>query len=98
MEAARALAERALKEAGANPAAYLFRLATSRAPTKGEERALVDLAARSTARYRQNPTAARKLLHVGESEFDAKLDLAGLAGWTTVASVALNLDETITKQ
>jgi hypothetical protein len=101
VEAARALAERAVKEAGAAPpgrAAFLFRLATSREPSREEERVLVDLAARSIARYRKQPEEARKLLGVGESKFDAKLDAAELAGWTIVASAILNLDETITKE
>jgi hypothetical protein len=38
------------------------------------------------------------LLRVGELKSNAKLDPAELAAWTTVASVILNLDETITKQ
>ena len=39
-----------------------------------------------------------KLVAVGESPRDKRLDAAELAAWTTVASVILNLDETITKQ
>ena len=42
--------------------------------------------------------AATKLVEVGESARNPKLDVAELAAWTTVASVILNLDETITKQ
>ena len=50
---------------------------------------------RRTARTRQ---AALKLLSVGESPRDEKLDAAELAAWTMVASVILNLDETVTKR
>ena len=39
-----------------------------------------------------------RLIDVGESSRDSRLDPAELAAWTTVASVILNLDETITKQ
>ena len=39
-----------------------------------------------------------KLVGVGESKFDAKLDASELAAWTTVASTILNLDETITRE
>jgi hypothetical protein len=101
VEAARGLAERALRHAAANPAecaAFAFRLATSRDPSESERRLLVDLAARSIARYRREPEAARKLLEVGERKADSRLDPAELAGWTIIASVVLNLDETITRE
>ena len=39
-----------------------------------------------------------KLLSVGESPRHKQLDVAELAAWSTVASVILNLDETMTKQ
>jgi anti-anti-sigma factor len=48
--------------------------------------------------YRQNRAGALKLLAVGESRRNPRLDVAELAAHTTVASVILNLDETITKQ
>ena len=101
VEASRALAQRMLTEAGRDPAArinFAFRLATARKPAPEERRILWDIAERETAAYRQNPEAARQLLHVGESKADGKLDPGELAAWTTVASVILNLDETITKQ
>ena len=48
--------------------------------------------------FRRDRQAALKLLGVGESPRDERLDVAELAAWTTVASAILNLDETITKQ
>ena len=39
-----------------------------------------------------------KLVGVGESKVDAKLEPSELAAWTTVASAILNLDETITRE
>jgi hypothetical protein len=48
--------------------------------------------------FRRNRSAALKLVSVGESPRDKRIDAAELAAWTTVASAILNLDETITKQ
>ena len=101
VEASRALAQRAIHESGASPSgrvAYAFRLATDRKPTVKEARILTDLAREKIADYRRSPLAAEKLLSVGESKPDPKLDPAELAGWTAVASVILSLDETITKE
>ena len=75
-----------------------FRLATARKPTAKERQVLRDLAEREVTGYHHDPDGAQRLLHVGESKFDSKLDAGELAAWTTVASVILNLDETITKQ
>ena len=62
-----------------------------------ETEVLLKLYRGQLASFRQNAATAKKLLHVGESELDSKLDPAELAAWTMVASAILNLDETITK-
>ncbi len=49
------------------------------------------------ASYRQNPEAALKLITVGDSPRNEKLDPAEHAAWTMIGSVLLNLDETVTK-
>ncbi|MFB3922122.1 MAG: DUF1553 domain-containing protein [Terriglobia bacterium] len=101
IEAARALAERTLEGAGRNSAQrinYAFRLATSRNPAPQELSILRQLAWRELAHYRRDKEAAAKLLGVGESTYDRKLDPSELAAWTTVASAILNLDETVTKE
>ena len=101
VEAARALAERAIIEAGRDPAqriSYAFRLATARKPGPEELKVLSELARQELARYDRDREAALKLLGVGESPFDKKVDVSELAAWTTVASAILNLDETITKE
>jgi hypothetical protein len=77
---------------------YAFRLATARTPTDKEVGVLRDLLkGRRRAFVADRPSAVR-LIDVGESGRDSRLDAAELAAWTTVASVILNLDETITKQ
>jgi hypothetical protein len=101
VEAARALAQRVLLEGGKNEkarAAYAFRLATARKPTGKEVGVLRTLLKGRLTWFRKDRQAALKLLGVGESSRDRRLDPAELAAWTTVASVLLNLDETITKQ
>jgi len=102
VEAARKMAERLLKEPAASASpderiAFAFRLATARKPNADESAVLRKIYDQQLAVYRSNAEAATKLLSVGESPRDDKLDPIDLAAWTTVASTILNLDETITK-
>jgi hypothetical protein len=99
VEASRKLAERLMKEAATRDDRIVlgFRLATARPPTPDERTLLGKLFDRQLAAYRTNPAFALKLLTVGESPRDEKLDAAELAAWTMVANVILNLDETVTK-
>src|SRR5205823_4747367 len=97
VEASRALAQRVLLEGGTTPEARLtlaFRLATARKPRPAELRILNDGLAEHLARYRQDRTAARRLVSAGASAWNEKLDVAELAAYTAVASLMLNLDET----
>ena len=101
VEAARVLAQRVLMEAGKQEKArltYAFRLVTARTPGGKEIGALRDLLDRSRDSFRKDPRSASKFLGVGESARDRRIDPVELAAWSTVASVLLNLDETITKQ
>jgi hypothetical protein len=49
-------------------------------------------------RYKTDPKAATEYIHQGESAVRNGLDPAQLAAYTGVASLMLNLDETITKE
>lgn len=101
VEASRTLAQRMILEAGADPVKrvqFAYRRATGRAATAKELQILRDLAAKETQAYKKDLAAADKLLHVGESAYDSKVEKSELAAWTTVASVILNLDETVTKE
>ena len=101
VEASRALAQRTLLEVPKDPnarIAFAFRLATARKPTKEEIKVLRTLLDGRLKAYRLDRQGALKLLSVGESALSPKLEIAELAAYTTVASVILNLDETITKQ
>lgn len=100
IEAARAFAARDMREAGPNETdriRYAFRMATDRDPTPNEEAILEGLYRKQRAHYDSDKAAADKLLSVGESPRDQKLDPVDLAAMTLVTSTILNMDETITK-
>ena len=99
VEASRKLAERMMTEAQAvdERIALAFRLATGRRPSDKELGVLRSVFNRQLDVYRQNQKAALELLSVGESPRDERLAVAELAAYSIVASVILNLDETITK-
>ncbi len=99
VEAAVALADRLL---GERPKAnvrervtYGFRLCLARAPKEEESRLLEQVYARAFERFQADPAAARAVL--GEYRRPSGADEAILAAWFEVATVLLNLDETITK-
>jgi hypothetical protein len=50
------------------------------------------------AEFRKDPAAAKKLLAVGESKADPKLDPAELAACSVACGMILNLDEAVTKE
>jgi len=101
VEASRVLAEKTLSQAGRDPQKridFAFRLATDRKPQPEERAVLLALAREELVEYRRDKTSAMKLIGVGETKPNPKLDPAELAAWTTVTSTILNMDETITKE
>jgi hypothetical protein len=100
VECARALAERSLKQAGDRPEdriAFLFQTATSRRPDAKELAILLSLYKEHLAEYTRNVAAAKKLIAIGETKPDARLNPSELAAWTMIANLILNLDEVINK-
>jgi hypothetical protein len=101
VEAARKLGERVMVEGGETPEsriALAFRLVVARPPRSAELQILVKGFENHLARYRSQPQAAAELLASGEAPRDERLDPAELAAYAAVASVILNLDETVTKE
>jgi uncharacterized protein DUF1553/uncharacterized protein DUF1549/concanavalin A-like lectin/glucanase superfamily protein/cytochrome c len=101
VEASRVLAERMMREGGATTEsriAFAFRLATARHPRAPELAILLDSFHRSLDRFHTEPAAAIKLVSEGEHHRDETLDVSPLAAYTAVASLILNLDETVTKE
>jgi hypothetical protein len=74
---------------------YGFRLATGRQASQKEIERLTAAYERYNESFRQDPASAKSLLSVGEFRADAQLDAAELAGFATIGSILLNLDETI---
>ncbi len=100
VEASRALAERACEEA-VDPQSritLMFRRATARRPEAVEADVLFTVYQRQRDVFERDHEAAVKLLSVGESQRNEALDPTEHAALTTIASIILNMDETITKE
>ena len=100
VEAARALAARALTEGGAEDAArieWLFRTVLSRAPAAEEATIVAQTLAGNRARYAADAEAAKRAIAHGESKPPAGIAPAELAAWSLVANLMLNLDETLSR-
>lgn len=100
IESARKLAERMLLQGGNSPAervSFAFQLATARKPKPEERKLLCGLLERRLGVYHKDPAAAKAFLSVGASKPDSQLDQIELAAYANVASLILNLDETITR-
>jgi hypothetical protein len=100
VEAARAFAQRMMTEVSGDAKkriTYAVRLATGRTPGADEIKVLLDVYHKQLAEFRTNAEEAEKFLNVGSFKANADLDKDELAAWTTIASMILNLDETVTK-
>jgi hypothetical protein len=99
-EAARKLAERAMKAAtdDAGRLAYSFRVATSRVPSDRELKVLTALLSEQRALFAADPEAAKKLLTVGASKPDATLNATDLAAYAVTCQAILNHDEAVMRR
>lgn len=100
VEASRFLAQRMLLEGGEaldSRLSYGFRLLLTRSPCAHELDVLRVAYQRARSDFEQDKPAAQALLTVGEAKIHPDLNVVDAAAFTTVASILLNLDETITK-
>ena len=100
VEAARAFAQRILKEDGSDDAARLafaWRTAVGRRPKADEATATQEALTAHRARYASAPEDATKLITFGDSKPDPALPAPELAAWTLTAGLLLNLDETLNR-
>lgn len=100
VEAARALAERILKEGGKSAAEridFAFRTALQRHARSEEVKILSDLLVQHLKDYQADTKAAEAFLRVGERLLPKDLAASELAAWTQLARVVINLHEMITR-
>jgi hypothetical protein len=99
VEAARTLAERVLmaEKSETERISLAFQSALGRKPSADEHRVLSEMLHAAIDRFRQDHTAAEKLLSVGRATLGTTLTAEEVAAWTTITSLLLNLDEAISK-
>ena len=100
VEAARALAQRAMKDGGENLAeriTWVVRTLIGRRPSPRELATLEALYHEQYDEFRGGHSDPRKLLAVGDILLDPALDPAECAAMTVLAQAILNHEETITK-
>jgi hypothetical protein len=101
VEAGRNFAARMIREGGPQAKDRIgwgFRLATSRKIRARELAVLLNVYQHSRERYRADSEAATKLISTGESKRDESLNPVEHAATTIVASMILNIDETLTRE
>tara|TARA_R110002049_G_scaffold4601_5_gene32818 strand:+ start:1130055 stop:1133720 length:3666 start_codon:yes stop_codon:yes gene_type:complete len=74
-----------------------FEKVTGRLPKREEAQVIEEFFGGELERYRQDVDAAQLAIRVGDSPCDPSLDPAMLAAWTSVASLLMNLSETLTR-
>jgi hypothetical protein len=100
VEAARMLAERAMKHGGEtidDRIEYAYRLATGVRPKSVIRELLKATYQDERSHFAEDAERAKKLISSGESPRDESLDAADHAALTIVTSMILNLDETLTR-
>ncbi len=101
VEAARVLAEKALKEGGHSPAQqieFAFRRLTGREPDAREAKVLRELLMEQKELFAKEPDRAEKLVSVGDQKRDPALNPVELAAATALAQAIMNADATIWKR
>jgi cytochrome c553 len=101
VEAARAFAERIVRQGGAgfeSRLRFAYQTAVSREPSPRETGILRQLYHSRRARYSTDRTAAERLVSVGEAPTPRDVDAVEMAAWTSVARAILNMHEMITRE
>jgi hypothetical protein len=99
VEAARAFAGRILRQPGddATRLRWAFEECVSRPPTDAEFAVVAKTLNRERAHYAQNESDAEKYLATGESLRDKTIPVPEHAAWSQVATLLLNLSETVAR-
>ncbi|MSQ92942.1 MAG: DUF1553 domain-containing protein [Gemmataceae bacterium] len=100
IEAARHLAQTAIKEGGATDVSkidFIAQRLLARSFRAAEMKVVQESLGDLLTNYKTRPDEARKLITVGESRPDASLDAGTLAAWTMLVNELMNLDEALNK-
>ena len=99
VEAARAMAQRLIREAETTDARIerAFALSTARKPNPREFEILKKTLESQLQRFKSDPAKADQFLKIGESKRDGSIDKTEHAAWTVISQMILNLDETLTR-
>jgi hypothetical protein len=101
VEAARALAQQAIREGGEKwdgRIAFAFRTLTGRQPTTEETALLRGLLEEQIKVFQADTVQANTLLGVGDHAWDKQLPAAELAAASVVVLTLMNYDECVTKR
>jgi len=101
VEAARLMASRMIREGGKSVSdriTFGHSLVLARKPHERVLAILIKSHGSYLENFRGNAKAAGSLISVGNAKADEQIDPAELAAMTAIASVILNLDETVTKE
>jgi hypothetical protein len=101
VEAARVLAQRALKDTYSSDRDRIdavFRTVTLRSPRTEEQQILEEALRKYRLNFQRDSAAAEQLAKIGEFPRDAELNVAELASYTTLTSLIMNLDEVVNKE
>ncbi len=100
VEAARVLAERALKDGGSTPSTQIDFIAhklLARPLRTGEQKVVGRSLANLVSFYAAHTKESKELITTGESKPDAALKPECLAAWTMLCNQLMNLDEVLNK-
>jgi hypothetical protein len=100
VEAARTLAQRAIKEAGGDfdqRLNYITERLASRPFTSDEQTVVHEMYDKLGEHYATRADEAKQIIAVGESKADAAIPPVELAAWTMTVNELMNLDEVLNK-
>jgi hypothetical protein len=101
VEAARVLAETTLASAMASDSSridFVMRRVVARRASDAEQKVLLAGLGRTRQQFDLDPSAAAKLVSMGESQPSESLDAVELASWTSLCLAVFNLDETLNRE
>ena len=100
VEAARLFAQRIIKEGGTTTKdriKFAFKHSLARNPTDDEIEVLEKIFDSEHKTFQKQPEEAKKLISVGDTPVDQKIDAAEVAAWTIISNLIFNLDEFVTR-